>query len=216
MIRTLVLGLLLSYVPMSQADWIHRDYADFYRHLRKLNDEELSQLQLAFGFVNVRSKALCSVQHVIIDTPKQKMPMPVIRNRFVLPAENALKLANAKVRIEIAEPANQCDLSVQLEAQHQHYKAQISAADLKLLDQQFSNFFSEMGGLLSFMMPSSQGLVVQFYQDEIASVKQNLAQKAGFSWVEDKLYIQSDWIKSNQSELNLVKKPLRVTALVKK
>lgn len=163
-IVNLIMALMLAMTaqPLT-ADELHLEYADFYSHLRKLNNDELNTLQFAFGFLNVRSKELCQVESVLIDTDKQDIKIPVQSNqRFVLPNEKALKMAKARMLVKLSEPKNQCDLSVLLEVKPDLYAEGVSAKNLLQYADAFNHFFDKMGSFLSFMMPSPEGLKIGF------------------------------------------------------
>lgn len=163
---------------------LHLDYADFYSHLRKLNNDELNSLQFAFGFLNVRSKELCHVESVLIDTDKQDIQIPVQPNqRFVLPNEKALKMAKARMLVKLTEPQNQCDLSVLLEVKPELYAEGVVAADLLNYAEAFNHFFDKMGSFLSFMMPSPEGLQIRFNEAvDVPETLRSVAQLNAGNW----------------------------------
>jgi hypothetical protein len=81
---------------------------------------------------------------------------------------------------------------------------------LLLLFNQYQAFFEEMGGFLSFMMPSPKGLVFHFdtavnFPKEL----QNLLDKNG------EVALSQKWLMQEQG-LDLPSKPIRVTAIVDK
>lgn len=176
-----VLLLLFGFsVPVYSGE-LRLDYSSFYSHLRKLDNDELGTLQFAFGFLNVRSKQLCSTQNVMIHTDKKDIPIEVTPDkRFVLPSEKALKLAKAEVRIQLKEVNNQCDLSVLLQVKPTLLKDGVNNAELQTYFVAFDSFFDKMGGFLSFMMPSPDGLHLHFKSGskEPASFSDILIQEA--------------------------------------
>ena len=144
---------------------LNLEYKAFYSHLKKLDKPELDQLEFTFGFRYVAGEGLCHIDNVVISTPKQQIPVDVINGqRFRLPTENALKLADAQVWISVQEPTNQCDMSVQLQARPLALSSEYSSESLNNLVTQFDTFFDDMGGFMSFMMPSPQGLQLHFSQ----------------------------------------------------
>lgn len=143
------------------AGTLQLEYKSFYSHLKKLNDEELGLLQFAFGFQHVTQKKLCEVKSVLITTDKKDIPVEVrSEGRFVLPSEKALKLADAKVIVVLTEQNNQCDLSVKLQITPEDFTNGVNGQRLTVYYQAFEAFFEEMGGMLSFMMPSPEGLLI--------------------------------------------------------
>lgn len=172
-ITSILLGLLaipLSFV--SNAELLQLEYSSFYSHLRKLNQEELGPLTFAFGFKQVTKKTLCNINSAYIHTDKQDIDITVdSRQRFVLPTEKALQLARAEVFIELRQPANQCDLSVQLEVKSEHIPDVITATDLTQYYAAFEAFFDEMGGFMSFLMPSPDGVTVYFNAEPNSSAQ---------------------------------------------
>jgi hypothetical protein len=81
---------------------------------------------------------------------------------------------------------------------------------LILLFNQYEAFFDKMGSFMSFMMPSAQGLL--FYFDENVSLPESLnvlVDKNGA------LALSKSWL-MQQKNLTLTKKPIRITAIVKK
>jgi len=190
------------------------EYSSFYSHVKKLNDEDTDALQFAFGFLHVGTKKLCQIESAYIHTQKKDLPIEVTsEHRFTVPSEKALKLAKALVKLEVLEPENHCDMSVQLETKPKYVKQSYDAQELKLLLEQYQNFFSQMGSFLSFLMPTAEGLMLQFpegtIQPEINANGNDLP-----ALKDNKLTLSEDWINQFQGTLTLSSAPLRITALV--
>ncbi|MEP1446893.1 MAG: DUF2987 domain-containing protein [Paraglaciecola sp.] len=187
------------------------EYASFYSHVKKLDDPSTDALRFAFGFQHIAQSRLCYIDSAQIITQKQNLPLTVENNsRFTVPTDKILKMAKAMVVIELQDLANQCDMSVQLETKPSFLRAQYSHKDLVLLFNQYQAFFEEMGGFLSFMMPSSQGLLFHFdAKVDLPDELQSLSDENG------RLALNKAWL-SQQKSLELPLKPLRITAIVKK
>lgn len=207
-----VLILLLGWLSFSSiAETLRVDYSRFYSHVRKLNDEDTNALQFAFGFVRVGENRLCGISEAKIITPKQVMPLSVSdENRFTVRTEKALKLADAVVEIELDEPANVCDMSVQLETKPEYLKTNYTHEELTHLLAQYTAFFNEMGSFLSFMMPSVKGLNIQFADPDFDHVFENSPDiQHGM------LRLDNEWLNKGEG-LHLPEKPLRITAIASK
>ncbi len=153
-----LLGCLILCLPLS-AEQLRVEYSSFYSHTKKLQGEELNALQFSFGFMQIEEKRLCRILNAHIHTQKKRLPLTINSdNRFNIPTEKALKMAKAEVVIELEEAANKCDMSVQLETKSTFLKKQYSSEELVALFNQYQNFFEEMGGFLSFLMPSATGI----------------------------------------------------------
>jgi hypothetical protein len=195
----------------AKAETLEVDYKSFYSHVNKLKGEDTEALQFAFGFLNIRSGELCQIEEAHISTQKQQLPLQVSKeNRFTVPSDKILRLAKAKVIIELQEAANICDMSVQLETKPEYLSIEYSRTELQYLFDQYTAFFEEMGGLLSFMMPKVIGL--KFYLDD---VDQESVSISGISVEGGALLLNQEQIQSNDS-LRLVSKPLRITAITNK
>ncbi len=143
------------------ANVLKLEYKSFYSHLRQLNDEQLQTLEFAFGFAHVDSSELCRIDSGEIVTDKKTLPVTIgDDNRFTLPTERALKLANAQLHLQIQQRPNQCDLSVLVRVKPVLLEQGLKAADLPVYAQAFDAFFEEMGGLFSFLMPKPKGVQV--------------------------------------------------------
>lgn len=201
----------LAFTNSAVAETIDVRYKTFYSHTRKLDSEDLNALQFAFGFRFVGSDRLCKLNSVVINTPKQNIPVKVTaEQRFSLPSDKVLSLADAKVLINTEEPANKCDMSVQLETKPEWLKNEYSVQDLQVIYAQYQAFFNEMGSFLSFMMPQVQGLRMQFAdQSYSAQVSKDLA------IVQGQLALKNAWLEEKKA-LSLPIKPLRVTAIAGK
>lgn len=196
----LVLPLVLS------AEEVRVEYSSFYSHIRKLDTEDLNALQFSFGFKKVGSNRLCAVSNAHIHTQKKSIPVSVnSQNRFTLPNEKALKMAKAEVVVELTEPANQCDMSVQLETKQSFLKNHYTNKELQLIYQQYQNFFDEMGGFLSFLMPSAIGL--NFLFDE--PVKQA---QTGLVIENKTVTMDASWLAENTG-VTWDQKPIRITSV---
>lgn len=210
MIRSLCIALLM-FTPLAvQAEQLNVEYAKFYSHLKKIDKEETRDLQFSFGFMHNMKKQLCKIDSAELITQKKDIAVNVNgSNRFTLPVEKALKLANAIVAIELVEASNQCDMSVQLETKPALLKKTLSAEQLRSIMTQYDEFFDNMGSFLSFLMPGVDGLVI-LLPELSQQVKENfpLGQLDG-----NKLRLTKDWIEDNQSALELPDIPIRITAI---
>ncbi|WP_414830820.1 DUF2987 domain-containing protein [Alteromonas sp. H39] len=193
------------------ADIIDVEYSRFYSHVRKLGSDDTQALQFAFGFLRVGEGRLCDINTATIVTDKQNLPLEVSsENRFTVPADKVLKMAEAFVRIDLAERANVCDMSVQLETKPEYVKTEYTAEELATLLDNYRAFFNEMGSFLSFMMPSVEGLMIHFEDDELDSlIKDAPAINNGM------LMLDMDWLEKGKG-ITLPEKPLRVTAIASK
>jgi len=193
------------------ADTLTVEYSSFYSHVKKLDDPSTDALRFAFGFMHIAQQRLCHISSAEIVTQKQTIPLTVENNnRFTVPTDKILKLARAKVVIELEDQANQCDMSVQLETLPSFLKTQYSHDELLLLFDQYQAFFDEMGGFLSFMMPSAKGLLFHFNSDvHLPKSLQQLADDKGT------ITLSKTWL-LQQKGLELPNKPLRITAIVEK
>lgn len=216
MMKPVTLALTLVLGGNFAAHGMNVEYKSFYSHVRKLNDEDTQALQFAFGFLHNRTKTLCEVKSALIHTQKKDIPLEITaEHRFTVPSEKALKLAKAVVAIEVVQPENQCDMSVQLETKPEYLKRAYSAAELTYLFTQYENFFSEMGGFLSFMMPRAQGLVLAFDQKSLPPTL--TAEGVALPPLQDnRLVLSQEWLEAFNGQLNLSHAPERITAYLPK
>jgi hypothetical protein len=205
-----ILGLIFLSTP-AVAETLDVEYSSFYSHVKKLDDPDTDALRFAFGFMHIAEKRLCHIRSANITTQKQTLPLTVENNnRFTVPTDKILKLARAKVIIELEDQANQCDMSVQLETLPSFLRTQYSHDELLSLFDQYQAFFDEMGGFLSFMMPAAEGLLFHFDEDiQFSGELQTLVDEKGA------LTLNKLWL-SQQKGLTLPYKPLRITAIVEK
>jgi hypothetical protein len=193
------------------AETLDVEYKSFYSHVNKLDNPETDALRFAFGFLHIDEKRLCHISSAKIVTQKQTLPLALEKNqRFTVPSDKILKMARAKVIIELNDQANKCDMSVQLETLPRFLKTQYTQGELILLFNQYEAFFDKMGSFMSFMMPSAQGLL--FYFDENVSLPESLKVLVDKNGA---LALSKSWL-MQQKNLTLTKKPIRITAIVKK
>lgn len=192
------------------ADMLPVEYKGFYSHLRKLKGDELNALQFAFGFKNVQSDKLCNINRAVIITDKKDIPVSVSpANRFTLPTERALRLADAIVLIDLQEAHNQCDMSVQLETKAEYLKMQYQQEELQMLFMQFDSFFDEMGSFLWFLMPDLESINLVFETTETTVI------------LDDTLSIKNGILSLSQSQieqlstLTLPMKPIRISPVAR-
>lgn len=194
------------------AGQLELEYSTFYGHLKKIDKEELNALQFSFGFKKAGESALCHINNAKIVTQKVTLPLDINEfKRFTLPTEKALHLAKAVVTLDLTEPANQCDISVQLETKAEHLKTTYTVAELQILAAQYKVFFDDMGGFLSFMMPSSKGIKMLFS----APVEGRIGDSS-LVIKDNELLLSDDWLAAQSSDLSLSYKPLRITAIIEK
>ena len=194
-----------------RAETLEVEYSSFYSHVKKLDNPETDALRFSFGFLHIAKGRLCYISSAQIVTQKQTLILTVEnKNRFTVPTDKILKMAKAKVVIELDDQANQCDMSVQLETLPSFLKTQYSRDELLLLFNQYQEFFDKMGSFLSFMMPSAKGLLFHFDTDvNFPNDLQSLLDgKGGIALTEN-------WL-AQQKSLELPNKPLRITAIIEK
>jgi hypothetical protein len=206
---SVVLALLL--IQPAIADEVEVKYRTFYGHVSKLDNEDTQALQFAFGFKHVGSGELCTINKARISTQKVQIPLTVTpENRFTIQSEKALRLANAFVVIDFKEPSNQCDISVQLETKSEYLKTDYTFEEMQFIYQQYEAFFNEMGSFLSFMMPTVNGLMLQFSDKNLRETT-----KTGEIINEGTLMLNNEWFERNKG-LKLQTIPLRITAIATK
>ncbi|MFC3121734.1 DUF2987 domain-containing protein [Agaribacter flavus] len=198
-------------IALVSAEEISVEYKRFYSHVRKLNNEETEALQFAFGFKHIHENRLCDIASAVISTDKKQIPLALSdEHRFTVPSEKALRLADARVVLDLQDKANLCDMSVQLETKENYLKTSYTPKELRYLFDQYHAFFDDMGGLLSFMMPSVVGL--RFYFEN--GLNQQLENSA-FVIVNGELTVDKKQF-DNLPTLNLPSTPLRITAITSK
>jgi hypothetical protein len=193
------------------AETLEVEYSSFYSHVKKLDEPETNALRFAFGFQHITEKRLCHISSAKIVTQKQTLELMVEDNeRFTVPTDKILKMAKAQVVLELDDQANRCDMSVQLETLPSYLKTQYSHDELFMLFEQYQAFFDEMGGFLSFMMPSAEGLLFHFDEGTtLPEILQPLINKEGT------IALSKIWL-VNSKGLELPQKPLRITSIVEK
>jgi hypothetical protein len=210
--NSVVLFILAFFVGVcllskAQADELQVAYKTFYSHVKKLNSEDTNALQFAFGFMNIRTQTLCEISSAKISTQKKQIPLVVSPEyRFTLPSEKALRLANAVVILELSEPSNICDISVQLETKAEFVKTRYTEQELTLLYQQYVSFFDDVGGFMSFMMPKVDGLTIQFTNKGLNETLSN-----GMLIEKGTLVVASDRLAA-LAQVSFPNMPLRITA----
>lgn len=208
---TLATVLLLSPLSAVAQQPLVLEYKSFYSHVNKLDDEDMSALQFAFGFKHIQTSDLCNIDRAFIQTDKQDIPLQITaEQRFTVPKEKALKLANALVIIDVNEPTNVCDMSVQLETKPEWLKSTYTGSELLTIYQQYETFFDDMGGLMSFMMPDATGLMFHF--DLSLSGRKTVL---GHIDEAGRLSVNKDLL-GDTSDVTFPAKPFRITAVTEK
>ena len=210
-IKYLLSTVLLFHCFTSYAETLVVPYSSFYSHTKKIEGEETNALQFAFGFKQVQSTELCTINSAIIHTQKQDIPLTLInQQRFTVPTNKILKMARAELVLELQQAANRCDMSVQLETKAEYLKHTYSKQELLMVLEQYQAFFSGMGSFLSFMMPDVQGLSLHF-----SDKTQLLTLPEDLKLENERLALSTEWIANNKG-LRLDTAPLRITAIVLK
>lgn len=201
--------ILLTFCAFSSyGEVLNVEYSRFYSHTRKLDNEDTQALQFAFGFVRVGENRLCEINSAKIVTDKKILPLTVSEEgRFTVPTDKVLKMAEAMVEIDLVEPANVCDMSVQLETKPAYLATNYSQQELTFLLEQYRSFFNEMGSFLAFMMPSVEGLTFQFADENLSTAPSKKIPAITMGT----LTLSEEWIQ-NHDKLTLPLAPMRVTA----
>ncbi|WJG07597.1 DUF2987 domain-containing protein [Aliiglaciecola sp. LCG003] len=207
--KKLVIIVLNLFIFNSIAEPLSVDYGNFYSHLKKIDDEDTPALQFAFGFKNIDGSGLCHIKQVKIVTQKVTLPVEITaEQRFLLPTEKALKQAKAMVVLTLTEANNKCDMSVQLETKNKYLKTQYSNQELVDLLNQYDQFFDDMGGFLSFMMPDVDGLNFHIENLAVQPMAQGVVSDNGH------IFLSKSWIEQGK-DLTLSSAPHRITAITK-
>ncbi|MDG1922280.1 MAG: DUF2987 domain-containing protein [Glaciecola sp.] len=162
-----ILSTVITTAPSTEL--LEVEYKTFYSHTRKLSGDDITALRFAFGFTNIHAdNSLCHIDNAYIHTQKVDIPLTVsAEQRFSIPSEKALRLADAKVVLALREQANHCDINVQIETLPEYLKEQYTQADMSFMLNQYMAFFDEMGGFMSFLMPQVSGLQLRFDDDNL-------------------------------------------------
>lgn len=201
------LVLFLNLTNPVESATLQVKYKTFYSHLSKLNADDTNALQFAFGFMNIRTKQLCEINSGRISTEKQQIPIVITpENRFTLPSEKVLRMAEALVILELTEEANICDISVQLETKPEFVKESYSGDELDVIYQQYMNFFDGIGSFMSFLMPDVDGLTIQFKDKTLTTALAN------GMLIKDGILIVDSHDIAQLNNVVLPQLPLRITA----
>lgn len=204
----------LAFSTFTLASDLTLTYDSFYRHLKKVNKEDMDQLTMAFGFTKQNTSAVCAMSEVQIHTPKLDIPVAIDdQNRFELPIERALKQAKAEVDIKFVEDdIRECFVSIQLRVRSQLYRSQLQAEDLTVYLEQFDEFFSNAGSFFSFLLPKPTGLVIQFDDNESLLKAIEGTDLAGITKEESRLFLSRDWLAQNNEVISLSMPPRAIFA----
>jgi hypothetical protein len=202
-----ILSTVTSTAPSTQL--LEVAYKTFYSHTRKLSGDDITALRFAFGFTNIHAESsLCHIDNAYIHTQKVDIPLIVsAEQRFSIPSEKALSLADAKIMLAIREQTNHCDINVQIETLPEYLKEQYTQADMSFILNQYMAFFDEMGGFMSFLMPQVSGLQLRFEDDTLNADLGNQ-----LSIVQGILRLSKAQIGALK-DITLPRAPLRITAL---
>lgn len=194
------------------AEEISVGYKSFYSHVKKINKDDTNALQFSFGFKHIHSLKLCGINKAKIHTQKVDIPLKVSpENRFQVPSEKALYMAKAEVVIDLKEPANVCDMSVQLETKPEFLKRQYSPEDITKLYQQYEAFFDNMGSFLSFLMPEMRGVTFHFDSGMDTSLFPSTWQVE-----ENNVTLTQQQIETLSQTIEFNQAPIRITAFTSK
>ena len=205
--KFLVLIFITCFSGFAHPDNLIIDYKDFYNHLSKLEGESLNLLQFSFGLQNPETGSRCNINKAYISTPKKRIELSLQQNSFTMQDDKALKIAEAKVILELADGETSCDMLVQLETKQKLLKDASKQEELHAIYRQYSAFFENAGGFLSFTMPTVEGLVFQFESGLFKRLLYDLEIKNGT------LNIPAAKIKQIY-RLDLPSSPLRITPLL--
>jgi hypothetical protein len=200
------------------ANSLNLTYDSFYRHMTKIDQEDMDKLTMGFGFTQQTSAQICQLEEVIVDTPKLDIPIAIdMLQRFELPQERALKQAKAQVNIQFnTENVADCFISIQLRVKSQYYRKQLLADDLNIYLSQFDDFFSSAGSFFSFLLPKPTGLVIQFKERD--TVVKGLGQLNGDGVGDEKhqIFLSRKWLDTNQNNLRFEEQPVAIFARMPK
>lgn len=212
--KLVLLLISLTFCAFANSADLTLTYDSFYRHLKKVNKDDMDQLTMAFGFTKQNTTAVCAINEVKIRTPKVDIPIAIDeQNRFELPIERALNQAKAEVDIKFNDDdIHECFVSIQLRVRSQLYRTQLQSSDLVVYLEQFDEFFSNAGSFFSFLLPKPTGLVIQFENNESMLKATEGADLTGMIKEESRLFLSREWLDKNHSVISLNAPPLAIFA----
>lgn len=155
-----LLGLLLA-STISAKETVFQ-YDGFYARLKKSEQATYSHVTLAFLLRQQQSERVCDIQAAFITTDLQKEPLILAKNgELLLPYDQNLNDNKAKIRLEQADDAKDCDLNFRLRNKLPLDKS-LSLQELHKMHKQFKALMDEMAGLAKYFLPKMPGVTLQF------------------------------------------------------
>lgn len=140
-------------------------YDGFYSRLKKSEQATYSHVTLAFLLRQQQSDRVCDIQAAFITTDLLKEPLILANNgELLLPYDQNLNDNKAKIRLEQAADAKDCDLNFRLRNKLPLEKT-LSLAELHQMHGQFKALMADMAGLAKYFLPEMPGVSLQFAAD---------------------------------------------------
>ncbi|MFC3031235.1 DUF2987 domain-containing protein [Pseudoalteromonas fenneropenaei] len=142
-------------------------YDGFYDRLKVVEKGQFEYARVNFYLVDIATMAPCVIASGKLVTENYSLPLTYTANaQLLLPYDKQLDTDKAVIVVEPSDPAHDCQLKMQIEADNISAD-KLNTQTLAQLNTEFDTLLTDLSGffvgkLLAFMLPSQQGVQVEF------------------------------------------------------
>jgi hypothetical protein len=133
------------------------NYDGFFDRMEEFDEPEFLGVKLAFYFKSKQTGKACAIESAQLKTQDRKKPVYYLdTGEVLLPFDEQLDMDKAKLII-VKKDDEECGLDMRIE-NSQLLTQHISVSQVVDLTEKFSSALTELGGMMSFLMPSVTGI----------------------------------------------------------
>ncbi|MGY3857959.1 DUF2987 domain-containing protein [Aeromonas intestinalis] len=206
---TLLLIPALGLAQPSQP--LELQYATFYSQMKTAARGDFGDARLGFYLTDPQNSQRCTLLSARVSTPEREVPAEVtVDGELRLPYDDDLNLDKASVWVELGEPHERCDLSVQVMADA---PKGLRVKELQVRQQQMMALLDKLAGMIGkHFLPKMEGVRISLVSPSGTAYLSEGDRRLALPWQDGQLLLSNDQLADFASgKLQLDGEVLRLT-----
>ena len=181
-----VLGLAQ---PALASQALELQYATFYSQMKTAAKGDFGDARLGFYLTDPQNGRRCTLSSARVSTPEREVPAEVtVDGELRLPYDDDLNLDKASVWVELGEPHERCDLSVQVMADVPQRELRVSELQARQL--QMQALLDKLAGMIGkHFLPKMEGVRISMVSPSGTAYLIDGARQLALSWKDGQLLL---------------------------
>lgn len=188
----LLLPTLALAQPSLASQQLELQYATFYSQMKTAAKGDFGQARLGFYLTDPQNGQRCSLLSARVSTPEREVPAEVtVDSELRLPYDDDLNLDKASVWVELGEPHERCDLSVQVMADASSGK--MAVHELQQRAQEMQSLLDKLAGMIGkHFLPTMEGVRISLVSPSGTAYLIDGDRKLALPWQDGQLLLGNE------------------------